>query len=233
MAADRFSRHLALLGDEGLAVLQRATVAVCGAGGLGSTVLSLLARSGIGTIHIYDYGRVDAPDLNRQTLYTASDIGFQKAARAAALLGELGPGTTVDPHVERIDEHTDFSGCNLVVDCLDNFGTRFLVDDATYGAGIPLVHAGVYKYFGQVTSVQKGETRPLRELFAESAQALDQEPEKPMFPPAVATVAAVEAAECVRVLLPAKLRPAGGEPLFRRMVTIDLVTYEMASMPLL
>jgi molybdopterin-synthase adenylyltransferase len=233
MTADRFSRHRALIGEEGLSALQNATVTVCGAGGLGSTVLTLLARTGVGTLHIYDYGRVDEPDLNRQTLYTARDIGSEKAVRAAELLSELGAGLTIHAHPQRIDGQTDFSDCDLVVDCLDNFATRFLVDSVTYDAGIPLVHAGVYKYFGQVTSILKGETRPLRELFAESAAALDSEANKPMFPAAVVAVAATEASEVIRILLPAMMRPAGGAPLFRTMVTVDLATCEMARMPFL
>lgn len=231
MSRRRFSRHRELVTDEGLDHLQAVTVAVCGAGGLGSTVLSLLARCGVGSIHVYDDARVDEPDLNRQTLYTAADIGALKAERAAALLEALGDNIRVTAYAERIDAGTDFSGCNLVVDCLDNFATRFLVDAATYDRGITFVHAGVYRYFGQVTSVHRSQTRSLRDLFVGSVDELDNEKEKPMFPPAVVTVAALEANECILQLLPEKLRPAGSTTLFGKLLSVDLNTYEITTIP--
>ncbi len=223
---DRFTRHRALLGDAGLERLSQATVAVCGAGGLGSTLLTLIARLGVGKIHIYDPGTFDTPDLNRQTLYTANDIGKEKALRAAELLSAIGPEVSVTPHVERAGAQTDFSYADLVVDCLDTFTARFLIDDATYEAGVPLIHAGVYKYFGQITSVRKGRTRPLRELFSQSAAAMDAEPGKPMYPPAVATVAAFEASECVRVLLGEEEKT-----LFGRLLSVDLDSLEVTVLP--
>ncbi|MFW6312924.1 MAG: HesA/MoeB/ThiF family protein [Spirochaetota bacterium] len=231
MSGRRFSRHRELVTDEGLNHLQAVTVAVCGAGGLGSTVLSLLARCGVGSIRVYDDARVDEPDLNRQTLYTATDIGALKAERAAALLEELGDNIRVVSFAERIDARTDFAGCDLVVDCLDNFATRFLVDAAVYDRDITFVHAGVYRYFGQVTSVHRSQTRSLRDLFVGSVDELDNEKEKPMFPPAVVTVAALEASECILQLLPEELRPAGSTTLFGKLLSVDLNTYEITTIP--
>ncbi|MFW6213508.1 MAG: HesA/MoeB/ThiF family protein, partial [Spirochaetota bacterium] len=176
--------------------------------------------------HIYDPGVLDTPDLNRQTLYAANDIGKEKALRAAELLRAIGPELSVTAHVERAGAKTDFSYADIVVDCLDTFSARFLIDEATYEAGVPFVHAGVYKYFGQVTSVQQGRTRPLRELFAQSAAAMDAEPAKPMYPPAVTTVAAFEASECVRVLL-----GEDEKTLFGRLLSIDLDSLEVTVLP--
>lgn len=226
MSADRFLRHRALVGENGIARLQTSTVAVCGAGGLGSTVLTLLARLGVGSLVVFDEGTLDTPDLNRQILYDAADIGAWKAARAAEHLGRIGPDLTVAGRPERITAETDFRDADLVVDCLDNFATRFAVDDATYSRGIPLVHAGVYEYFGQITSIHRDHTRSLRELFDQSAVRLDEELDKPMYPPAVVCVAAVQAAECVHILLQEE-----EQRLYGRLASVDLHSLEITTLP--
>lgn len=228
MSSDRFLRHRSLLGDGGIERLRDATVAVCGAGGLGSTVLSLLARSGVGRIVVYDYARTDAPDLNRQLLYDAGDIGAGKAERAAARLRQIDAGLVVEARAERVDGATDFAGVDLVADCLDNFTSRFAVDEATYDRGIPLVHAGVYEYFGQITSVHREKTRSLRQLFDESSAGLDEEPEKPMYPPTVVCVAAIQAAECLHILLDEQ-----DQQLYRRLCSVDLHSLEVTTLPFL
>jgi molybdopterin/thiamine biosynthesis adenylyltransferase len=224
----QFSRHLALVGEEGLDRLAGATVAVVGAGGLGSTVLELIARSGVGTIRIYDAGHVDIPDLNRQILYTRDDLGTPKPDAAAARLSRINPALVLKRERARVAPGIDFTGADVVVDCLDNFETRFLVDDATYEAGIPFVHGGVYQYFGQVTTIHRSRTRSLRTVFGDDAVARDAEPEKPMFPPAVAGTASVEATECIKLILG---RP-DEELLFNRILAIDYATYEFDEIPL-
>ena len=228
MLADRFLRHRGLVGDQGIERLQDATVAVCGAGGLGSTVLSLLARSGVGRIVIYDSGTTDAPDLNRQLLYDAGDIGAGKAERAAEHLRGIDARLVVEARPERVNAETDFTGADLVADCLDNFTSRFAVDEATYDRSIPLVHAGVYEYFGQITSVHREKTRSLRELFDESSARLDEEPGKPMYPPAVVCVAAIQAAECLHILLDEQ-----DQQLYRRLCSVDLHSLEVTTLPFL
>ena len=219
---EQFSRHLALVTPEGLDLLSAATVAVVGAGGLGSTVLELLARSGVGTIRIHDAGVLDIPDLNRQILYTHDELGRAKADAAAARLSRINPALSAEAHGDRVEAATDFSGADVVVDCLDNFETRFAVDEATYDAGIPLVHGGVYQYFGQVTTIHRDYTKSLRALFGPEATAQDAEANKPMFPPAVAGTATVEATECIKLLL--------GRPpeqlLYNRILSLDYLTYD-------
>ncbi|MFP4374174.1 MAG: HesA/MoeB/ThiF family protein [Spirochaetaceae bacterium] len=221
-AREQFSRHLALTGTEGLERLSAATVSVVGAGGLGSTVLEMLARSGVGTIRIHDDGVLDLPDLNRQILYTHDDLGRPKADAAAARLSRINPALRVEAHGARVVAGTDFSGADVVVDCLDNFETRFAVDEATYEAGIPLVHGGVYQYFGQVTTIHRDYTRSLSALFGRGAVEQDAEANKPMFPPAVAGTATVEATECIKLLLG---RPVE-QLLYNRFLSLDYLSYD-------
>jgi molybdopterin/thiamine biosynthesis adenylyltransferase len=193
-----------------------------GAGGLGSTVLELIARSGVGTIRIYDAGHVDIPDLNRQILYTRDDLGTPKPDAAAARLSRINPQLVLERERSRVAPGIEFAGADVVIDCLDNFETRFVVDEATYEAGIPFIHGGVYQYFGQVTTIHRERTRSLRTVFGDDAVARDAEPDKPMFPPAVAGTATVEATECIKLLIG---RPEE-ELLFNRIFSLDYATYE-------
>jgi molybdopterin-synthase adenylyltransferase len=230
--ASQFSRHLELIGPEGLKRLATSTVAVIGAGGLGSTVLQLLVRLGVGEIVLYDAGLVDLPDLNRQILYTHDDLGKPKAEAAEAYLRRVNPDVRIRAVANRVEAGFSFlnSGAQptAVIDCLDNFATRFVVDAACYEAGIPLVHGGVYQYFGQVTVIRRGVTPSLKEVFGERQTALDAEADKPMFPPAVVGVATVEATECTKLLL--------GKPqeeiLYNRLLSIDYLDYSFSEIPL-
>jgi molybdopterin-synthase adenylyltransferase len=219
---EQFSRHLALTGTEGFERLSAATVAVVGAGGLGSTVLEMLARTGVGRIRIHDAGVLDIPDLNRQILYTHDELGRPKADAAAARLSRINPALRLEAYGGRVDAGTDFSGADVVVDCLDNFETRFAVDEVTYDAGIPLVHGGVYQYFGQVTTIHRDHTQSLRALFGPEATAQDAEANKPMFPPAVVGTATAEATECIKLLLG---RPAE-QLLYNRILSLDYLSYD-------
>ena len=243
----QFSRHLELIGPGGLERLGASIVAVIGAGGLGSTVLELLTRSGVGTLQVYDSGVVDLPDLNRQLLYTHADLGKQKASAAAARLSAINPELVVFASAVRVAEGFSFTAPNsetdaetdagigsvprppdVVVDCLDNFSTRFVVDEATYAPGVPMVHGGVYRYFGQVTTVRKDLTPSLRDIFGQEQTGLDAETQKPMFPPAVVGVATIQATECLKLLL---LRPPE-ELLFNRILSIDYTDYSFREIPL-
>lgn len=228
----QFSRHLALVGPEGLKRLGASKVAVIGAGGLGSTVLQLLVRLGVGEIVLYDAGLVDLPDLNRQILYTHDDLGKPKAEAAAAYLRRVNPDVRIRGVPDRIEPGFSFSNTEelptAVIDCLDNFATRFVVDAACFKAGIPLVHGGVYRYFGQVTVIRRGVTPSLKEVFGERQTALDEEANKPMFPPAVVGVATVEVTECTKLLLD---RPPE-ELLYNRLLSIDYSDYSFETIPL-
>ncbi len=237
--AGQFSRHLALIEPEGLERLRGSTVAVIGAGGLGSTVLEMLARCGVGRLEIYDSGIVDLPDLNRQLLYTHDDLGKQKVAAAATRLAAVNPALVVSATAVRVATGFSFGAPgveaegidvppDVVVDCLDNFTSRFVVDEATYSPSIPLVHGGVYRYFGQVTTVRKDLTPSLRDIFGEEQTDLDAEAQKPMFPPAVVGVATIQATECLKLLL----RRPPEELLFNRILSIDYTDYSFRQIPL-
>jgi adenylyltransferase/sulfurtransferase len=132
-------------------------VTVVGAGGLGCAVLTALAGAGVGTIRIVDHDVVDASNLHRQPLYSPADIGRAKAEVAAARLATFNPSIRVLAHVGRFDSaEADelIAGADVIVDCSDNFATKFQVNDAAMRASKPAVIASVYQYEGQLQVVR-------------------------------------------------------------------------------
>lgn len=154
-----YARQSALpeVGEDGQRRLQAATVAVIGAGGLGCAVLTSLAGSGIGTLIVVDHDVVDASNLHRQPLFAAADVGRLKAGAAAARLAAYNPTIRVLPRAERFEAgNADaITGqCDVLVDCSDNFATKFLANDAAVRAARPAVLASVHQYEGQLQVVR-------------------------------------------------------------------------------
>jgi len=141
-------------GPEGQAALGRSTVLVVGVGGLGCPVLSALARAGVGHLVYADPDRVEASNLPRQTLFTVADVGKTKVEAATAALRSANPWVRLDPREVRVDRsnvRTLVEEADLVIDGSDNFATKFLVHDACWAAGKPLVMASLYQWEAQVT----------------------------------------------------------------------------------
>lgn len=158
-AAFDYSRQLALpeVGEDGQARLAAARVVVVGAGGLGSAVLASLAGAGVGEIAIVDHDRVEASNLHRQPLFCVGDVGRPKAEAAAARLAAYNPDVRAVPVARRFDAALAaelLPGADAVVDCTDNFATKFLVNDAAMREGLPAVLASVYQYEGQLQVVR-------------------------------------------------------------------------------
>ncbi len=154
-----YARQIALpeVGAAGQERLARSSVVVIGAGGLGCAVLSGLAGAGVGTISIVDDDLVEVANLHRQPLYTSADIGRPKAEVAAERLAAYNP--TINLRALRTRLTAANAGelvlrGDIVVDCSDNFATKFLVNDAAVLAGRPAVLASVYQYEGQLQVVR-------------------------------------------------------------------------------
>ncbi len=159
-----FTRHLPLIGEDGLKKLLNSTVLVAGAGGLGTVVLQILVRSGVGKIYVIDHGIVDEPDLNRQILYNRTHLGTAKVEIVSEELRKIRD-VEIIPRKETIDENFKIPDeVDIVVDCLDNFYGKFLLNDLCVIANKPFVHAGISGFYGQVTIVIPGETLSLKEM---------------------------------------------------------------------
>jgi len=153
----RYSRHLLIpeVGSTGQAKLLSSKVLLIGAGGLGSPAALYLAAAGVGTIGLIDFDVVDLSNLQRQVLHTNDRVGEKKVESARKTINALNPDVTVVGHddmlvaanVERI-----IAGYDVVVDGTDTFETRYILNDAAVLAGIPVVHASVFRFEGQLTT---------------------------------------------------------------------------------
>jgi adenylyltransferase/sulfurtransferase len=150
-----YSRQQSLkeIGAAGQAQLAKSRVLVVGAGGLGSPVLQYLAGAGVGHLGVVDADTLEASNLHRQPIYAWADLGKPKAELARGAVLALNPSVTVTAHAARFtaDNAVELVGAHdLVVDCSDNFRTKFLVNDAAVLARRPAVFASVYQYEGQL-----------------------------------------------------------------------------------
>jgi adenylyltransferase/sulfurtransferase len=150
--------------------LKQSKVFVAGAGGLGSAAIYYIAAAGVGNITICDSDVVEISNLNRQILHRHAKIGERKvdSARSAAL--GLNPFLNIMPVMARIDKNNAeelIRGSDLILDCLDNFETRFILNRSAVKMNIPMVHAGVSEFQGQITFLHPPET-PCLECFISS-----------------------------------------------------------------
>jgi len=173
---ERYSRHIILkeVGVEGQSKLLEAKVLIIGAGGLGSPIALYLAAAGVGTIGIVDADVVDLSNLQRQVIHFTADVGHPKVESAAAKMRAINPDINVITHqlfagaenIIEIMEPYDF-----VIDGTDNFGTKFLVNDACVMAKKPYSHGGILRFTGQMITVLPGETACYRCVFREPPPA--------------------------------------------------------------
>ncbi len=153
---NRYSRHLILqeIGMEGQEKLKRAKILVVGAGGLGCPVLQYLVAAGVGEIGIVDGDVVDETNLQRQVLFNIEVVGFPKAETAKRKLEKLNPNVHLTSYVLHLTSANALDiirNYDLVIDCSDNFPTRYLVNDACVMLNKPLVFGSIFKFEGQVS----------------------------------------------------------------------------------
>ena len=151
----RYSCQLALPGfnEATQQQLQNAKVLIVGAGGLGCPAAQYLVATGIGTIGIADFDTVSTSNLHRQVLYTPEETGFKKVAIACKKLQQQNPGITLIPLDVKITSENVMEiimPYDIVLDCTDNFDTKYLLNDACVLTGKPLVYGAIYQYEGQV-----------------------------------------------------------------------------------
>ena len=230
---DRYSRHIIMeeVGPEGQQRLLDGRVLVVGAGGLGAPVIQYLAAAGVGTLGIVDDDVVERSNLQRQVVHGERDVGEPKVESAARYVDRLNPDITVDARQTRLDETNarEILGegdYDLVVDCADNFRTRYIVNDVARIEGVPVVHGAIYKFEGQATTlVPSGPC--YRCLFPEA-------PEPGTVPDCAATgvlgvlpgtVGCIQATEAIKLLLGA------GEPLDGRLLFYDAMDMGFETVP--
>jgi sulfur-carrier protein adenylyltransferase/sulfurtransferase len=157
--APDYSRQMALkeVGARGQGKLRASRVLVVGCGGLGVPVISYLAGAGIGCLGLVDGDRLEASNLHRQTMYALADVGKLKADLAAARVKALNPEVETRIHAVRLDAINApdiVSQYDLVIDCTDNFSTKFLLNDVCVQQRLPVIFSSVYQYEGQLQVVR-------------------------------------------------------------------------------
>ncbi|RYY74174.1 MAG: molybdopterin-synthase adenylyltransferase MoeB [Gammaproteobacteria bacterium] len=152
----RYSRHLLLpeVGIAGQQKLKHSQVLVIGAGGLGCPVLLYLAAAGVGHLGIVDDDKVDLSNLQRQVLFSVGDLDKSKALVAQEKIQALNPNTAVTVYQTRLNSANAleiFKNYDVIVDCTDNFATRYLSNDACVILGKPNVYASIFRFDGQLS----------------------------------------------------------------------------------
>jgi sulfur-carrier protein adenylyltransferase/sulfurtransferase len=221
----RYSRHLALreIGAAGQERLKAARVLVIGAGGLGSPSSLYLAASGIGTLGIIDFDRVDISNLQRQVLFGTTEVGTPKAQSARERLRALNPHIEVVAHeveLRAANVREIFAGYDLVLDGTDRFTTRYLANDACVLLRKPLVSAAIHRFEGQAMTYVPDRGPCYRCLFPEPpADGLVPNCAEAgvlgVLPGVMGTIQATEAI---------KLIVGTGEPLLGRLLTYDALS---------
>ena len=172
----RYSRHLLLpeVGADGQQKLLDARVLLLGAGGLGSPTALYLAAAGVGTIGIVDDDVVDVTNLQRQVIHTTSRVGVPKVDSAEEAIRDLNPDVSVVKYATRLDASNIMEiipGWDIIVDGVDNFPTRYLLNDATVRLGIPVVSAAILGFEGQLSVFKPHEGPCYRCLFRQPPPA--------------------------------------------------------------
>jgi adenylyltransferase/sulfurtransferase len=222
---ERYSRHFLIKGWDSSCQLKlkNSRVFIAGAGGLGSPASMYLAAAGVGKIIICDMDNVELSNLNRQILYTMNDIALPKAESACIRLKSLNPASEIIPLNKRIEDALDMiNESDLILDCLDNFASRLFLNSVSHKNRIPMVHAGVSGYYGQLTFIIPGSTPCLNCFISENTQQSSQAITGAM----AGITGSMQAIEAIKFLT------GTGEVLAGRLLYMDCVTMNFSAMKL-
>jgi len=228
---ERYSRHVLIpeVGEEGQLRLLDSKVLLIGAGGLGSPAALYLAAAGVGTLGIIDADTVDISNLQRQIVHTVDRVGTPKVDSAEIAIHGINPEVNVKKYDIRLTSENVLdviTGYDVIVDGTDNFPTRYLLNDASLVAGIPVVHGSIYQFEGSVT-VYKPHDGPCY-------RCQYPEPPPPELAPSCAeggvlgvlpgVVGTLQATEAMKLLL------GIGDPLVGRQLRYDALSMEFVEL---
>jgi adenylyltransferase/sulfurtransferase len=217
----RFARHVALaeVGEQGQARIAAGRVLIVGVGGLGCPAAQYLATSGVGTIALNDFDRVDETNLPRQILFGDADVGELKAVAAARRLRALYGGTNVVPLTARLEREaleTAVADARVVLDCTDNFTTRLAINRACVAARVPLVTGAALRLEGQVMAFEnRGDGPCYRCVYHDEDEWLGTCQGNGVLAPVPGVIGTLMAVEALQVLL------TGHAPLDGRLLLWD------------
>ena len=219
--AERYARQLSLseLGPRGQQRLLQSRVLVVGVGALGSPAAMYLAAAGVGTIGLADHDVVRLSNLQRQVVHRTASVGSSKVEAAAQQLNELNPEVGLERHAYAVTAENAMDllrRYDLILDGTDTFAARYLLSDAAYLCGKPLVHGSIFRIEGQVTDFVPGRAC-YRCLYPEPPPPglVSDSPEVGVFAPLPGVIGTIQAAEAIKLLT------GRGDPLVGRVLLHD------------
>jgi len=209
-------------------ILDEKKVLIIGLGGLGSPVAMYLAASGVGHLVLVDFDRVDLSNLQRQIVHDTTQIGQYKTISAQTKLQALNPDIEISFIKDMISE--DFlieDDIDVVVDCSDNFATRFIINAACVHAGTPLVSGAALRWGGQVAVFSSSPQSPCyRCLYSDNEDEGEACSEAGILAPLVGVIGSIQAVEVIKVLL------GIGNPLSGRLLLFDALSMQWRTLKL-
>ena len=223
----RYSRHIKLseVGIDGQEKLKAAKVLVIGAGGLGCPVLQYLTAAGVGTLGIIDGDTVDESNLQRQILFTQADLKKPKAKTAALKLKQQNKHVNfkvVDTHVNKENVIKLISNFDIVVDCTDNFPTRYLINDACILENKPLVYGAIHQFEGQVSVFNYQNGPSYRCIFPKATSDVPNCAEAGVLGVLPGIIGTFQANEVLKLIV------GIGDVLKGKLLTINVLNYQMS-----
>jgi molybdopterin-synthase adenylyltransferase len=224
----RYSRHILLpqIEYEGQEKLTQSHVLIVGAGGLGSPVAMYLAASGVGKLTICDFDDVDLTNLQRQIIHTTQSVGINKAVSAQQTIYEINPEVDVETEQQKPSPEAFASmikNVDVIVDCTDNFATRYTLNRLCFAEKKPLVSGAAIRFEGQITVFDfRSEVSPCYHcLYPETGTDQDIRcADNGVFAPLVGMIGTAQAAEVLKLLLNI------GESLQGRLMLLDALSAE-------
>jgi molybdopterin/thiamine biosynthesis adenylyltransferase len=201
---ERYVRNMKTFSPQDQVALLKAQVSIVGLGGLGGTMVEILARLGIGTLNVIDGDTFEESNLNRQFLSTPRLMAKSKADAAERRIKEINPSITVKQHSQFLDQNNGLDLLNrpdVIADCLDNLKTRFVLERLCRQIGSPLVSAAVAGSTGHVTTIYP-QDQGLKLIYGDPAKTPPQGAEVSLgtVPYSVTFLAALECAEIVKII---------------------------------
>lgn len=224
----RYSRHIMLPQIEyaGQEKLTQSHALIIGAGGLGAPVALYLAAAGVGTLTICDFDQVDLTNLQRQIIHTTAAVGQNKALSAQATIADLNPEVKVNVETNRLNAEAlakRVTAADVVIDCSDNFATRYLLNQLCFDHKTPLVSGAAIRFEGQLSvfDFRHDESPCYHCLYPDVGD--DQElrcADNGVFAPLVGMIGTAQAAEALKILL------GIGQTMQGRLLLLDALSAE-------
>ncbi len=199
---ERYDRQIIIpgWGEAGQGKLKQSKIFIAGAGGLGCPLALYLAAAGVGMIRLVDHGESELSNLNRQILHWDEDVGRRKVDSAREKLARLNPEVELETFCETITDENILrlvSGCDVIVDAMDNIETRYVLNRAAQKLKLPLFHGAVYGFEGRAMTILPGKTACLACLY----HGQTQRHKFPVVGVVPAVIACIEATEVMKYIV--------------------------------